>query len=540
MSNLSLGSLLGDDEPDGEDLPGHYPDTKTDPTGSEELGVSGHSGAIKVFDGPVNTGRWLFDPTVEFLDWDRQCIIPNPHWVPRARELDEPHPKNCPVCREEFWFSPTTSRGRVVLEINRRCPECEETRELLKYHLRTRQTPITYPTLLKNTPIITRNEAVLTDRPPESLGPQGHAKHGPSSLKHKEICPHYLNGGGTNPVAEEGTMLHERLQIGNIEGLKDEQRHAVEMVAGLFNALSRELGTNVVEMVERRVNVAEETWGTADIIMMSQDGTRAKIADAKFGWNPVDDAELNLQGWCYSVGVFYEFPHVREVEVVFAQPRCDEVSRHLFTREHDYHRMLLRIQTTIARAEDPEAPYNAVPENCTWCANKARCPALHTLALKVAPIVDLEKSFAIPAELDPKLMEDPAMVSRARAIAELMGSWVEAVKERANELAKEGVEIPGWRLIEKSTPREITDPGAALNLAMSDYDVKLEDVLTAVKKVSLPDLEKLVAAGVKRGLKEQTKQKFEDQLRDADAIRAEGTVTYLKKEKQQQPQLIEA
>lgn len=522
---ISLGALFKDTDaaPEPEEK-----ETKPEP--------------IKVFAGAVNSRLLWRDPSIPFEDFETPSFVPNPHYVPSEKDLEEPYDRKCPRCGEFYLFEPTMIRSRVVLEIGRPCEKCDSERKIYKLPLHTDKTPITCPTphpikFIPMPPSIIRNECVSTERPASSLGPQGHAKHGPSSLKPKEICPHYKNSSGTNPVAEEGTMLHERLQMGDVSGLKDEQRVAVEMVANVFNAAARELaasGTTVIEMVERRVNVAEETWGTADLILMSQDGKRAKVCDAKFGWNPVEDAEVNLQGWAYAVGVFYEFPTVEEIEVIFAQPRCDELSRHTFTRAADYNRMLVRIQTVIARAEDPNAPYNADAGNCTWCANKASCPTLHKLALLVAPTVELESAFAVPPHLDPKTMEDPNTVSQARKIADLLENWIEAVKARATELAKEGVDIPGWRLMSKSVPREITNPGAALGIAMTDYGLTLEDILPTIKRVSVPDLETAVAAKAKRGEKQQLKQKFEDSLRDVDAIRADGEVLYLKREKKQQ------
>ena len=50
------------------------------------------------------------------------------------------------------------------------------------------------------------------------------------------------------------------------------------------------------------------TFGTADLVMVKAD--RAIIGDAKFGWNPVEDAETNLQGWAYAIGVFEKYPEV--------------------------------------------------------------------------------------------------------------------------------------------------------------------------------------------------------------------------------------
>lgn len=355
-----------------------------------------------------------------------------------------------------------------------------------------------------------------------ATGPTGHAEFGPSSMKYRELCPHWQNSPGTNDAAEEGTMLHERLVTGNYEGLDEQQRTSVELVGDLFDSIAGEM-KNPQVFIEKRVDVAGLTWGTSDAIYVER--PKAKVLDAKFGWIPVDDAEVNLQGWCYVVGVFHEFPDVQEVEAIFAQPRIDEVSRHTFTREKDYARMQLRIATVIERAKDPDAPYNPSPDTCLYCGNKAKCKALHAMALKVGPKVG---GFEIPAELVPENITEPEQMALALLLAEVMGPWSEATKDRARTLMLDGgMDIPGWVLNQRSSPREITNVNAAWEI-VQDRATPAE-FMACIKGIRIGDLEKLYAAKAPRGMKGQAKQELDDKLRDKDAIRQEGVVHYLKR-----------
>ena len=57
--------------------------------------------------------------------------------------------------------------------------------------------------------------------------PDQHHELGPSTLKYVEICPSSRSSNETNPFAEEGTMLHEAAETGELGGLNDEQLRLV-------------------------------------------------------------------------------------------------------------------------------------------------------------------------------------------------------------------------------------------------------------------------------------------------------------------------
>jgi len=56
-----------------------------------------------------------------------------------------------------------------------------------------------------------------------------HAKHSPSGLHYKEICPGYTNRDESSPAAEEGTRLHAAVETGKTEGLDEEQLQVVSI-----------------------------------------------------------------------------------------------------------------------------------------------------------------------------------------------------------------------------------------------------------------------------------------------------------------------
>ena len=55
-----------------------------------------------------------------------------------------------------------------------------------------------------------------------------HHEFGPSTLKHIEICPGYRSSNETNPMAEEGTMLHDKVEKEDLSDITDEQRLLVK------------------------------------------------------------------------------------------------------------------------------------------------------------------------------------------------------------------------------------------------------------------------------------------------------------------------
>lgn len=355
-----------------------------------------------------------------------------------------------------------------------------------------------------------------------------HAKYPPSKLRNLELCVGYENDNTPNVAASEGTLMHKACETGDLSSLDEEQTEAVQKCTSYVQRLVQP--TTRKKLHEVRLNVAGYTWGTADCILIQREG-RADVVDFKFGRNSVDDAESNIQGWCYAVGVFYNFSDVDSIAIHFLLPRRDEVSQHTFTRA-DYENMVLRISTIIARRRayedkpDPEK-LTPIPANCLYCARKAECTRLHAIALRYAGGYDV--TFEIPPEFHPSNIQDPRQMAVLLPAAQVMERWAKSVKEHSTQMVLNGTEIPGQRLVSRQGAVEIRDAQAAFDSARALLpDLTLEEFVSIVK-VSKSDLEELVRDKSPRGQKQRNSELLTETL-IGNGIGVRGaTVNYLTK-----------
>jgi hypothetical protein len=271
------------------------------------------------------------------------------------------------------------------------------------------------------------------------------------------------------------------------------------------------------------------TFGTADIVMVK--GDRAIIGDAKFGWTAVEDAEYNLQGWAYAVGVFEKYPEVQMVDVVFAQPRLNMVSRHAFYRSVDLDRMKLRVATVIARAKHDVKELNPTEWACLYCGAKATCTALHKKAL----IISSKFSSLTPdGELldlyNPEQLATPELRGKAEILRRVLEPWCEKVKkENLKHALETGEDIPGFELKSRSGRRSVSDPQITWELVK---DRLTPEEFASVTEVSVAQLLKAYSDKAPRGSKEKLKQEIEDRLNDAGVLQGGNEIQYLQRKKE--------
>jgi len=323
-------------------------------------------------------------------------------------------------------------------------------------------------------------------------------------------------------------MMHLALETGNYENLDEWQKKSVLMVADVFQEMRNELGLIVHDLPETKLVIADgKTFGTADIVLVGK--RYAKIGDAKFGWHPVDDAEENIQGWAYAVGVFEKWKTIEAVEVVFAQPRINMISRHTFSRDKDYERLRLRVETIIARAQQPNPELNPTEKGCLYCGNKGTCKALHNKALVISKQYDVLRDAELSVLSDPLTLATPDQRSQAESIRRVMERWCDSVKKSNMDYRMSGCEIPGYELKTRAGKKEIIDP-------TQTYDIIKEKLtpeqFSACATISWSKLEKAYAETFPRGQKQQAKQALEDKLNEANLLKGGGEVTYLAKTKE--------
>jgi len=362
----------------------------------------------------------------------------------------------------------------------------------------------------------------------------GHHEFSPSQLMYREACPGWKPDEGSQSVqAAEGTMMHKALETGDLKGLNEEQTRCVTLVSDLFAAMREELekGDSKVEThQELRLGIMDLTFGTADLVLVN--GAYAKIGDAKFGWSAVEDAETNLQGWAYAIGVFEKWPSVDYVEVVFAQPRLDMVSRANFYRKADLERMKLRVMAVIARAKDHK-PEDLRPSefSCLYCGAKATCTALHKKALIISSkFVELAPDKELLDLYNPEQLATPQLRSKAEVLRRILEPWCEKVRrDNLRHALETGEEIPGFELKSRAGRRSVTDPQVTWELVK---DRLSPEEFAAVTEVSVAQLLKAYSDKAPRGSKEKFKQEIEDRLTDAGVLQGGEDIRYLQRTKE--------
>jgi len=227
--------------------------------------------------------------------------------------------------------------------------------------------------------------------------------------------------------------------------------------------------------VETRIQGEDGYSGQPDLVILWNDkrAKRALVLDWKSGWLEQEASDRNLQLRAYAVLVFMKWK-VDSVEVALLQRNAPTVITKYDAQ--DLQRAREEIQVIIAKAMEEGAPRIPGEKQCRYCRAIGVCPEARALAPAIlnqvmpvnVPLGAVDKKTV--QSLVPKLTGDQLSYIRERkAVVE----WVlEAVDEQIRmrlELNPEAV--PGWKLKEGNTRREVTD-------IMVAYD-KLKDHITA-------------------------------------------------------------
>ena len=256
-------------------------------------------------------------------------------------------------------------------------------------------------------------------------------------------------------------------------------------------------------------------FGTADRVIIT--GLHVDVVDFKFGRNPVDPADINIQGQAYLLGVMDKYPDMETATVHFLLPRRDEVLTHDYTRK-DMGDIRTRLMIVVERATAEAVALNPNTEGCRFCSNRLSCPALTDkllpLAKKyVAESEDFELDFL--SKYDPAKVNDPETLSQMKNVAQVLDKWSDAVGKQALKIAvEEGEQIPGYDLYYRKPSQSV---------ALSEAVEALRGVLTESEILdnctsTLRALGKIAYDKAVRGEKAKARAEVESALLSAEAI----------------------
>jgi hypothetical protein len=220
------------------------------------------------------------------------------------------------------------------------------------------------------------------------------------------------------------------------------------------------------------------------------------------------------------------------VDVVFAQPRLDMVSKARFFRNADLEKMKLRVMAVIARAKDHK-PEDLRPSefSCLYCGAKATCTALHKKALiissKFAPLAEDGELIDL---YNPSQLATPELRGKAEILRRVLEPWCEKVrKENLRYAVEEGEDIPGFEVKSRSGRRTVSDSQLTWELVK---DRLTPEEFAAVTEISVAQLLKAYSSKAPRGSKEKLKQEIEDKLTEAGVLQGGDEIRYLQRIKE--------
>lgn len=224
------------------------------------------------------------------------------------------------------------------------------------------------------------------------------------------------------------------------------------------------------------------------------------VIDFKYGAGKFVEVKENPQCLYYVVGLALAHPEfdVATAEIGIVQPRCrantgTETTRFWSTDWFEIEKFKTRMLKAIERTNEPNAPLK-MGDHCIFCPAKAICPEQQK-----------ERDLALQREFILKpgtKVYDVRELAKALSMREALRAYLKALDEFAYAEMKAGVDVPGFKLVEKLGQRKYKDAALTLNTLRA---AGFSDSVTCTKPelLSPAQLEKAIPA-FKEVLKEHT------------------------------------
>lgn len=308
-----------------------------------------------------------------------------------------------------------------------------------------------------------------------------------------------------SPYAAEGTVAHdlaESILRHKLEGKKAPKLddYSTEMIEAVNRYVdiceekvneARARSSDAEAMIEARLDFSRwvpDGFGTGDMVIVA-DGI-LEVIDLKYGKGVPVSAIENTQMRLYALGAYdvNEFLYdVKSVRMTIVQPRLDSVS----TDERALEELLdwgEEIKPIAQRAFNGEG-------ECTPCDYCNFCKARHTC--RALADTCLTAFYKDGGKLNQLLTDSE--VSDILAMKDLITKWIKGVYDFAYEKALSGEkQWPGYKLVEGTSRRTITDPEAAAQTLL-DNGYKEEDIFKPRELEGITNLQKVLG---KKGVTE--------------------------------------
>lgn len=369
-----------------------------------------------------------------------------------------------------------------------------------------------------------------------------HHPYSPSTLQAREACPKYEPKNEDSQASVAGTLQHDAVEnSADDDRLKDHEAIAVAECLAYADRIAAKYPGGTIFKEEylpiddetiivqgpgpcrAQQHFAGTTAGYPDFVVVSKDGLAAEVIDWKFGKWAVEDAENNLQGMSYLLGVLYRYPNLRSCAVHFVQPHRDEVDRHTFTLTRDFvEQTHLRIRVIVRRAEEARKKPNdfsmARPSTsaCLFCALVGKCPKVTEFILRVS------QKFApmsLPENISPTRIHDPKDAALGIKLAQVAKAWAEAFRAAATDraLTRDDFIPEGYTLV-KMQARKVLDARKLAQIAKNFLPADKAEDVEKLYDIPITKVEELIELVTPRGKKKHAVAAFNASLDESGAV----------------------
>ena len=353
------------------------------------------------------------------------------------------------------------------------------------------------------------------DAKPETVASEEkavHSKVSPSNLKNLDGCPHYESEHqeeltDMHPNTVEGLRVHLEVELYFDPDKEDKlEGQDVELYEGIkqdhAERALKEKGADPDTLVtEPRLHTPlPNTYGRCDLLAIWDASGHAQIFDWKDGNHWQGDADNNLQGHAYALGVLHEYPDVESVEVHFVYTRREEETVATFTRAKHYKKfleMVVKINREFDLVHTTGAQMQRKCDSCQFCVLQTGCPQWAPMVPAVVGQSKLQGTDALPStwKLE-ELCELPEEVGKALTVMSFFKKYDSELKDLALSMVRdEDMTIPGQALVESNSGIKCSDPQGAYEASL-ESGVPVEDFLETVRTISAGKLVDKMARAV--------------------------------------------
>jgi len=284
----------------------------------------------------------------------------------------------------------------------------------------------------------------------------------PASLRMSQGMPNK-----SNPAAVRGSLIHEMAEsiwkglvpiTEDLEGLKLAHDY-IDYIRGIDGEKHIE-----IDLAPALSTVHPDCGGHADCIIISP--TELHCIDLKSGAAIVKPNSIQLKMYLLGSWIHFGRPDLRLFAHI-VQPFNNSIPVEYSVQDLlDFEKELLEI---INKAHDPFQDPTPSYTACKYCNGKTVCPSIKDKAIEVA------KQEFKPEE---HLADLPELLDTA----ELLETWIEAVREAAKDIMNTGGFVAGWSMFKGRKMQKIKDANAVIELFNSNPAIFELKSITALKK----------------------------------------------------------